>query len=59
VVPVVLKYLQESTGCEDSTVMNALATAGLIGTLVKQNASISGAEAGGLAKDHRIMQSDF
>lgn len=46
VVPAVLKYLQERTGCEDSTVINALATAGLIGNLVKQNASISGAEAG-------------
>ena len=46
VVPAVLKYLQKLTGCEDSTIINALATAGLIGNLVKQNASISGAEAG-------------
>jgi L-serine dehydratase len=46
VVPAVLKYLQKMMGYKDREIMNALATAGLIGNLVKQNASISGAEAG-------------
>ena len=46
VLPAVLRYLKERIACEDSTIINALATAGLIGNLVKQNASISGAEAG-------------
>jgi len=46
VVPAVLKFLQQRTECEDNTLINALATAGLIGNLVKKNASISGAEAG-------------
>lgn len=46
VVPAVLRYVQEITGCSDDAVLRALATAGLIGNLVKHNASISGAEVG-------------
>jgi L-serine dehydratase len=46
VVPAVLRYAQESLGCDERPVLQALATAGLIGNLVKHNASISGAEVG-------------
>ncbi len=46
VVPAVLRYVQEHTQAHPEEVLHALATAGLIGNLVKQNASISGAEVG-------------
>lgn len=46
VVPGVLYYLQQSRQFSDMRMYRALATAGLIGNIVKQNASISGAEAG-------------
>ena len=46
VVPSVLLYMQEKKGFSDEEVLRALATGGLIGNIVKQNASISGAEAG-------------
>ena len=46
VVPAVLYHLQKSREFSDIRIMRALATAGLIGNIVKQNASISGAEAG-------------
>ncbi len=46
VLPSVLKYMQERHAFSDKEVLNALAVAGLIGTLVKTNASISGAECG-------------
>lgn len=46
VVPGVLYYLQQSRQFSDTRMYRALATAGLIGNIVKQNASISGAEAG-------------
>ncbi|MCX7707192.1 MAG: L-serine ammonia-lyase, iron-sulfur-dependent, subunit alpha, partial [Anaerolineae bacterium] len=46
VVPAVLRYVQEITRCSDDALLRALATAGLIGNLVKHNASISGAEVG-------------
>lgn len=46
VVPAVLRYLQESLGCDRRDVLHALAVAGLVGNLVKHNASISGAEVG-------------
>lgn len=46
VVPAVLKYAQERKGYTDDQIVNALATAGLIGNLIKTNASISGAECG-------------
>ncbi|MBD5267094.1 MAG: L-serine ammonia-lyase [Bacteroides sp.] len=46
VLPAVLYHLQKSREFSDMRVLRALATAGLIGNIVKQNASISGAEAG-------------
>ena len=46
VVPAVLKYGQERWGYTDEQILNALATAGLIGNFIKTNASISGAECG-------------
>lgn len=46
VLPAVLRYVQEITRCTDDALLRALATAGLIGNLVKENASISGAEVG-------------
>ncbi len=46
VLPSVLRYMQERRGGTDEDVLHALAVAGLIGTLIKRNASISGAECG-------------
>lgn len=46
VLPAVLTYAQEKKGYSDEEIINALATAGLIGNLIKTNASISGAECG-------------
>lgn len=46
VVPSVLKYMQEKNNFSDDDIIRALAVAGLIGNLVRTNASISGAEAG-------------
>ena len=46
VVPAVLYHLQKSREFSDIRILRALATAGLIGNVVKHNASISGAEAG-------------
>ncbi len=46
VVPAVLKYLQESFSFSDDKILRALATAGLFGNIVKENASISGAKVG-------------
>lgn len=46
VVPAVLKYAQERHGYTDEQIVNALATASLVGNLIKTNASISGAECG-------------
>ena len=46
VVPSVLKYMQDKRGFSDDDIYRALAVGGLIGTLVKTNASISGAECG-------------
>ena len=46
VVPAVLYHLQKSREFSDIRILRALATAGLIGNIVKQNASIPGAEAG-------------
>ena len=46
VLPAVLYYLQGVLNCSDEAVLRAIATAGLIGNLAKQNASISGAEVG-------------
>jgi L-serine dehydratase len=46
VLPSVLKYMQERHNFSDKAILKALAVAGLIGTLTKTNASISGAECG-------------
>lgn len=46
VVPSVLKYFQEKNGYSDNDIIRALAVAGLIGNIVRTNASISGAECG-------------
>ncbi len=46
VVPSVLKYMQESRGFSDEQIVRALATGGVIGNIIKTNASISGAECG-------------
>lgn len=46
VVPSVLYYMQKKHNFKDEDIINALASAGIIGNLVKQNASISGAECG-------------
>ncbi len=46
VVPAVLLYMQEKLGLPDSEICKALATAGVIGNVIKTNASISGAECG-------------
>lgn len=46
VIPGVLYHLWKSRDLPETRVLRALATAGLIGNVVKQNASISGAEVG-------------
>jgi L-serine dehydratase len=46
VLPAVLKYFKKIHKSDKKTVLRALATAGLVGNLVKTNASISGAEVG-------------
>ena len=46
VLPAVLYYQQEKNGYSDREAVRALITAGLIGNLIKTNASISGAECG-------------
>ncbi len=46
VLPAVMYYYHQKKGFEDHEVIQALATAGLIGNLIKTNASISGAECG-------------
>lgn len=45
-IPALLKYMSEQYHYSDQEVLQALATAALIGNIVKHNASISGAEAG-------------
>lgn len=46
VVPAVLYYQQKKNKFSDEQIVNALLTAGVIGNLIKTNASISGAECG-------------
>ncbi len=46
VLPAVLKYAQDTKGYTDEQIIRGLATAGIIGSLTKRNASISGAECG-------------
>ena len=45
-LPAVLKYMQDKNGFTDMQIARALAVAGIIGNIVKTNASISGAECG-------------
>ena len=46
VMPAVLKYVSEKREIPDIDILHAIATAGLIGNLIKTNASISGAVCG-------------
>lgn len=46
VVPAVMKYMKVNYRFDDSQILKALATAGLIGMVIKHNASVSGAEVG-------------
>jgi len=46
VLPAVLLYMQHKNDFSDDEIVRALAAAGLIGNLIKTNASISGAECG-------------
>ncbi len=46
VLPAVLKYMQEKNHFSDNDILRALAVAGLVGNVVRTNASISGAECG-------------
>ncbi len=46
VLPAVLYYHQQKNGFSDERIYHALMTAGIIGDLIKTNASISGAECG-------------
>ena len=46
VLPAVLYYKQKKNGYSDYEIVKALITAGMIGNLIKTNASISGAECG-------------
>lgn len=46
VLPAALKYMQETHDYSDDEIINALAVGGIVGNVVKTNASISGAECG-------------
>lgn len=46
VLPAVLYHLSRGHNFNDTRILHAMATAGLIGNIVKQNASISGADVG-------------
>ncbi len=46
VLPAILYYLEKEEHISEKRILRALATAGLIGNIVKRNASISGAEVG-------------
>lgn len=46
VLPAVFCYLQQKNDIPDKIIVRALATAGIIGSIVKSNASISGAQCG-------------
>lgn len=46
VLPSALRYMQEQKGFTDEKMIRALAVAGVIGNLIKTNASISGAQCG-------------
>lgn len=46
VLPAVLRYTSDRRGFSDNDILRAIATAGVIGNVIKTNASISGAECG-------------
>jgi L-serine dehydratase len=46
IVPAVIRYVEETEKLEKRRILQGLATAGLIGNIIKTNASISGAEVG-------------
>ena len=46
VIPAVFFYMQEDRGFPEAEILDALAVAGLIGNVIRTNASISGAECG-------------
>ncbi len=46
VIPAVFTYMQEDRGFPEEEILDALAVAGLIGNIIRTNASISGAECG-------------
>ena len=46
VLPAVLRHVRDTVDTSEIHILRALGTAGLIGNLIKQNASISGAEVG-------------
>ena len=46
VIPAVMYYMQKKRGFTDDAIIRALAAAGVVGNLIKTNASISGAECG-------------
>lgn len=46
VLPAVMVYKQEQNGFSDTEMLHALAAAGIVGNIIKTNASISGAECG-------------
>lgn len=46
ILPSVLLYTQQKRGFSDSDIVRALAVGGLIGNIIKENASVSGAECG-------------
>lgn len=46
VLPATFRYFQLQHGFDDETIVNGLLTAGIVGNIVKTNASISGAECG-------------
>lgn len=46
VMPAIIRHIEDSIETDEKEVLRALATAGLIGSLIKHNASISGAEVG-------------
>ena len=50
VLPAVMKFLQPKRNFTDEQIIHAIATAGVVGNLIKTNASISGAECGGQAE---------
>lgn len=46
VLPGLLYYMKDQDGIDEAMILRALATAGIVGALIKANASISGAEVG-------------